>query len=212
MGVAAAGLLVVAARERAWTAFAAVAIVAATASAAVAQVDHLGADPIAPRLGTVACQGTEPNVCTWPEQAADRSQIDEVARATLARWSAAGLQVPDRVSVRPFADEVPTIVIFLAPSPTESEIIRALAAGAVPFLDCPGVLPIELSEASDIARGVVAVLGGLDPAELAAGDGPDIAAQVARVRAADPAERTEWLARVVEAITTCAPHAPEPPG
>lgn len=212
LGVAGAGVLLVAARERAWTAFAAVAIVAVTASAAVAQVDHLGPDPIAPRLGTVACQGTEPTVCTWPEQEDARDHIAEVARSTLARWSAAGLEVPDRVSTRPFADDIPTIVIFVAPQPTGSEIVRALAAGAVPFLDCPEAIPTDVYEASDIARAVLAVLGGLDPSELVASDGPEIASQVARVQAADPAARTDWLARVVEAVTTCAPGAPEPPG
>ena len=211
LGVTVASVLLVAARHRPMLALAAVIVGAAMIGGAVAQVDHLGADPIAPRAEAVECSGTAPVVCTWPEQSQDRPKIAEVSKQVLTRWSAAGLQVPERVSTQPIADEVPTIVVQTAERPTTEEIIAALALGAVPEPDCPGGATTDLYVASQVAWAYIAVQGGLTADDITNALGQDIVDQLATVRSASPEGRIAWLQEVNTAVASCSRTTPSLP-
>ncbi len=210
-GVAAAALLIVAARRRPVLALTSALVAAAAVAVSVAQVDHLGADPIAPRKGSVRCTGTQPSVCTWPEQAGDHDQIAAVSRSVLARWNAAGFEVPERISTQAFTDDVPTIVVQTADHPTDDEIIAALALGAVPEPDCPGGAPTDLYVASQVAWAGVAIEGGLTVDDITTAIAPDVAAQVRILRAAPPGARAAWIHEVTSAVAACDDSAPSPP-
>jgi hypothetical protein len=212
LGVTVASLLLVAAGHRPLLACVAVVVVTGAIGGAVTQVDHLGADPIVPRTGSVQCTGAAPVVCTWPEQAQDRPKIAEVSKQVLARWKTAGLQVPERISTQPIVDdEVPTIVVQTAEHPTTTEIIAALALGAVPQPDCPGGAPTDLYVASQVAWADVAVEGGMTADDITNAVGPDIADQLATVRAASPEARVAWLHEVNRAVASCSRSTPSLP-
>jgi hypothetical protein len=208
LGVSAAALLLVTARKRPVLLVGAAVVAAAAITGSVAQVDHLGADPIAPRTAAVECRGSRPVVCTWPEQARDRAKIAEVSRQVFGRWRAAGLQVPERVAPRPMKDAVPTIVVQTAEHPTTGEIIAALAFGAVPEPDCPEGAPTDLYVASQVARADIAIEGGSPYDEVAGAIGPDLAGLLTAVRSAPVDARTSWLHEVNTAVASCSSTVP----
>lgn len=210
-GVGVACLLLVTARHRPWLIVVAVLVTVASIRTSVDQVDHLGADPIAPRHQMVECTGTAPQVCAWPEQRAERAKIAEVSTQVLARWKAAGLAVPERISTQPPTDGTPTIVVATAQDPTTMEIIAALAFGAVPEPDCPGGAPTDLYVASQVAWANVAIEGGLTLDDISNAVGPDVADQVAKLRSSVPERRAAWLHEVTGAVAACASTAPDLP-
>lgn len=199
-----AALLAVCASRRPASAVAAVAVVLLAAVVAVPMVDHLAAEPIAARHGTVRCTGT-PEVCVWPEQSDDLDRIAAIAGSAAARWAGLGLHAPARLSPR--SSDLATAraaSLQVWEHPTRYEVIQAMASGAVPQRSCrDGVGDIYVSQLVAVAW--LTIEGGVEPSLVEARTDPALIADIDRLRAADHDAQVRWL-EAVERADPCAAH------
>jgi hypothetical protein len=210
LGAAVASLCLVQASRRPVFAAASVVVMACATALAVAMVDDLGAEPVAPRSGRVVCAGT-PEVCVWPEQSGDLDRILGVVQRTAGRWASHGLAVPTRLSPRPSdLASAGTTSLVLWGDPGRSEVVAAMARGVVPIAPCDGVVLGSIYESRLIASSWLALAGGADPGAVAAGTDPATFEQVERLDALSADARTRWLAAVERADPCTATAVPVP--
>ena len=208
LSVTAAALLVLSVRSRLLALGAGLAIFVSCLALAVRLVSGLGFDPVQPRTGPMACAGSSPRVCVWPEHAGMLAEALADTRRMAAVLRHFGLIVPRQAteSIAPRPGPAWIFGIGLQDSPAQ---VRALVAvGVAP----PGPPPCAQHANWSAANSLMALQAwlllrdGLSQATANYWVIPDAMAILHRELAKPVTVQAAWFRQAMLAATTCAAH------
>jgi hypothetical protein len=204
IGFAVAVAVMVAGASRVATFATALAVFAATAFGSILLVRTMGTEPVEDRASDLACSGTAPRICLWPEQGGRSDLIRAQLRTSYNSLAAVGIPLPPTLSSARHRDN--SLWVPFRAEPSRQDVVMGLAGSLLPggppecafrggkFIGFAGFGPTLAWLALTTGANPVVVPGRLDQQhwELAA-----------RIRTLPAPEQVAWYSANREALTTC---------
>jgi len=209
VSVTAAAFLVLSVRSRVLAFGAALAVFASCLALAVSLVSGLGFDPVQPRTGAMACAGSFPRVCVWPEHARMLPEIAADAGQIAAVLSHYGLTVPQQATESIAPRPGPAWVFGIGLQDSPAQVRAQVAAGVAPSGPPPCAQHASWSAANSLMalQAWLLLRDGLSEATANNWVIPDAMAIVHRELAKPAASQAAWFRQAMHAATTCAAHS-----